>query len=31
MVELDSIASDDVAKGDRYMDGFPTYLPSDTP
>ncbi|PWA80605.1 NAD(P)-linked oxidoreductase superfamily protein [Artemisia annua] len=31
MVELESIASDDAAKGDRYMDGFPTYLTSDTP
>ncbi|KAI3523580.1 hypothetical protein L1887_01805 [Cichorium endivia] len=31
MAELESIASDDAAKGDRYMDGFPTYLKSDTP
>ncbi|CAH1452906.1 unnamed protein product [Lactuca virosa] len=31
MAELESIASADAAKGDRYMDGFPTYLKSDTP
>jgi len=31
MAELESIASDDAAKGDRYMDGFPTYQTSDTP
>ncbi|KAL7597256.1 auxin-induced protein PCNT115 isoform X2 [Lactuca sativa] len=31
MAELESIASADAAKGDRYMDGFPTYLNSDTP
>ena len=31
MAALESIASDDAAKGDRYMDGFPTYLTSDTP
>ncbi|XP_024984889.1 probable aldo-keto reductase 3 isoform X2 [Cynara cardunculus var. scolymus] len=31
MEELESIASNDAAKGERYMDGFPTYLKSDTP
>ncbi|KAL4591162.1 hypothetical protein LXL04_004112 [Taraxacum kok-saghyz] len=31
MAELESIASDDATKGDRYMDGFPTFLNSDTP
>ncbi|KAI3523579.1 hypothetical protein L1887_01804 [Cichorium endivia] len=31
MAELESIASADAAKGGRYMDGFPTYLQSDTP
>lgn len=31
MAELESIASADAAIGDRYMDGFPTYLTSDTP
>ncbi|KAJ9555869.1 hypothetical protein OSB04_010483 [Centaurea solstitialis] len=31
MEELESIASDDATKGERYMDGFPTYLKSDTP
>ncbi|CAH1452907.1 unnamed protein product [Lactuca virosa] len=31
MAELESIASTDAAKGDRYMDGFPTYLNTDTP
>ncbi|KAL7596193.1 probable aldo-keto reductase 4 [Lactuca sativa] len=31
MAELESIASGDATKGDRYMDGFPTYLQSDTP
>ncbi|PWA33439.1 Aldo/keto reductase [Artemisia annua] len=31
MVELESISSDDAANGERYMDGFPSYLRSDTP
>ncbi|GJV91648.1 hypothetical protein Tco_1539461 [Tanacetum coccineum] len=31
MVELESIASDDAAKVERYMDGFPTYLRFNTP
>ncbi|KAJ0730186.1 putative perakine reductase [Helianthus annuus] len=31
MAELESIASAEAAKGARYMDGFPTYLTSDTP
>lgn len=31
MAELESIASADSTKGGRYMDGFPTFLSSDTP
>nr|GEY01492.1 probable aldo-keto reductase 2 [Tanacetum cinerariifolium] len=31
MLELECISSDNAPEGDRYMDGFPTYLTSDTP
>ncbi|KAI7738944.1 hypothetical protein M8C21_007333, partial [Ambrosia artemisiifolia] len=31
MAELESIASAEATKGERYRDGFPTYLTSDTP
>ena len=31
MAELESFASEDVVKGDRYMSGFPTWKNSETP